>query len=77
MDGKRLDEWSKALTGAGARCSRRVPCWRSAVCSRPVPRTARARKRRLKPAYTCPPPVDAIFAFQDGARSARADLVFL
>jgi hypothetical protein len=73
MDGKRLDEWSKALTG-----SRRTALTSGAalalggLLSALSPRTARARKRTLKPAYTCPPPAQASASFAPGIRLAQS-----
>ena len=73
MDGKRRDAWSKALTG-----SRRTALTSGAalalggLLSARSPQTARARRPRLKPAYTCPPSLPASQDYPGGDRVAQS-----
>ena len=73
MDGTRFDESAKELTG-----SRRTVLTSGAALAlgglhaARSPRTVRARKRSLKPAYTCPPSIDASQDYSDGTRVAQS-----
>ena len=73
MDGKRRDAWSKTLTG-----SRRTTLTTGAVLaigamlSAVSPQTARARRPKLKPAYTCPPSLPASQDYTNGTRVAQS-----
>ena len=73
MDGKRRDAWPKALPG-----SRRTALTSGAVLalggllSARSPQTARARRPRLKPAYSCPPSFPASQDYPGGDRVAQS-----